>query len=136
MNLMAIAKLFLPPVLTNLARYVRSCVRKPESERVPEGWEYANVREKYTGWDVECVVETQRRKWSSLKALLEGTGPLGISHEGPLATNVTIQGDWEWKNPRLKLCPPIPTLWPEPEEHPGCEGLRAAAYGTKPTLFR
>jgi len=61
-----------------------------------------------------------------------------IGH-GKEATNVKAEGDWESTNPPLKSCPPIPSDWPEPEEHPGCEGLRAAAYGTKPkstlTLF-
>ena len=53
---------------------------------------------------------------------------------GPLATNAS---DWsKWANPPLKPCPPIPTQWPEPIEHPECSLLHQKAFGVRPTVYR
>jgi SAM-dependent methyltransferase len=49
---------------------------------------------------------------------------------GPDATNATEPGGWE--NPPLKHCPPIPSPWPEPIEHPDCQPLSTAVYGGRP----
>jgi hypothetical protein len=45
-----------------------------------------------------------------------------VEHIGfdPLATNAA--GATAWANPPLCAAPPIPAVWPEPREHPGCRG--------------
>jgi hypothetical protein len=47
-------------------------------------------------------------------------------------TNAKEAGIWE--SPPLKPCPPIPTQWPEPSEHPGCSRLHQKILGTRPTV--
>jgi hypothetical protein len=47
-------------------------------------------------------------------------------------TNAKEAGIWEV--PPLKPCPPIPTQWPEPVEHPECPGLWRKQYGEKPSI--
>jgi hypothetical protein len=37
-----------------------------------------------------------------------------------------------WGNPPLKLCPPVPSVWPSPTEHPDCRALAVAAFGSRP----
>lgn len=45
------------------------------------------------------------------------------------ATTTTPQA-LAWRNPPLRPCPPIPSDWPEPREHPDCRALwRAAVEG-------
>ncbi len=42
-----------------------------------------------------------------------------------------------WTNPPLLIAPPVPTVWPEPREHPGCRQLwRAANPGGWRQLWR
>lgn len=46
------------------------------------------------------------------------------------ATNArTVDG---WANPPLRPCPAIPSVWPEPIEHPDCRALAVRAYGARP----
>jgi len=55
-----------------------------------------------------------------------------VEHIGfdPRATNAS-NGDF-WANPPLRLCPPIPTRWPVPVEHPACPRLWQMACGRRP----
>jgi len=92
-----LAKLLLPPMLTNLARRLFPRARETkhanevqEYQCIPEGWNYAANRQEVKGWGVQAVLEVQKEKWSRFKSLVEGTGPLGISHEGSLETNTDI----------------------------------------------
>jgi hypothetical protein len=55
--------------------------------------------------------------------------------QGKEATNVKAEGDWEWSNPPLRPCPPIPDEWPEPIENPNCASLSQQAW-PKPSLVR
>ncbi len=57
-----------------------------------------------------------------------------IEHIG-FDSNATNASNESWlKNPPLKDAPPIPTLWPEPVEHPACSQLHQKVCGTRPTL--
>jgi len=60
-----------------------------------------------------------------------------IEHEGigPEATNVQSNNDG-WQNPPIGPCPPIPTEWPEPVEHPSVVKLWRKACKHKPTWRR
>jgi putative methyltransferase (TIGR04325 family) len=50
----------------------------PEWEYCPEGWRTLDPRIK--GWNVEAVVEAQKRTWPEFVRLVESRGPLGINH--------------------------------------------------------
>jgi putative methyltransferase (TIGR04325 family) len=87
--LKATVKTFLPEPLLAAVRRRRSpspaVVNAPGSlaewEYLPHGWPENNGVIK--GWDEPTIAETQRDKWSSFLESLQGTGPLGISHEAP-----------------------------------------------------
>jgi putative methyltransferase (TIGR04325 family) len=55
-----------------------------EYEYIPEGWSYADNHPVIRGWDVEDIYTVYRRKWPQFVSMLEGTGPLGFSHESEL----------------------------------------------------
>jgi hypothetical protein len=46
------------------------------------------------------------------------------------ATNAGVADGWA--NPPLKGCPPVPSVWPRPSEHPDCRELAVAAFGSRP----
>jgi len=58
-----------------------------------------------------------------------------VEHIGwdPQGTNAQTAGIWA-ASP-LKPCPPIPTKWPEPVEHPDCPDLCQKACGARPTWY-
>ncbi|MBN1104243.1 MAG: hypothetical protein JXL84_12570 [Deltaproteobacteria bacterium] len=55
-----------------------------------------------------------------------------VEHIGfdPLATNANDGSSWPSYG--LKPCPPLPTAWPDPHEHPECPHLWQGAYGSQP----
>jgi putative methyltransferase (TIGR04325 family) len=53
----------------------------PPWEYLPEGWQTPDPR--LQGWNVPSIAETQKSKWPSFIASLQGPGPLGVSHEAP-----------------------------------------------------
>ncbi len=57
-----------------------------------------------------------------------------VEHIG-FDSNATNASNESWlKNPPLKDAPPIPTLWPEPVEHPACSQLHQKVCGARPTV--
>lgn len=58
---------------------------RPHWEYLPQGW--ATQDSRIQGWNVQSILNTQRAKWSAFAAALQGTGPLGISHEAPNISN-------------------------------------------------
>ncbi len=83
-----------PPVLWRALRRLRGArTRKasaggaPEWEYLPEGWAYAAAHQEVRGWNVPDILSTYRRKWPRYVELVQGTGPLGVSHESDLANN-------------------------------------------------
>jgi putative methyltransferase (TIGR04325 family) len=55
----------------------------PEWEFVPEGWERAHTGGDLAlrGWNAEEVARSYREKWPRFLEAIEGSGPLGVSHE-------------------------------------------------------
>lgn len=53
----------------------------PPWEYLPLGWRTQDAR--IAGWNVPSIADAQRTKWASFVASIEGTGPLGVSHEAP-----------------------------------------------------
>jgi hypothetical protein len=55
-----------------------------------------------------------------------------VEHIGfdPEATNAGTADGWD--NPSLKRCPPLPSVWPTPVEHPDCRALAVAVFGARP----
>jgi len=54
---------------------------------------------------------------------------IGWDSQGTNATEAGILAA-----PPLRPCPPIPSQWPEPTEHPNCSRLYQKVYGTRPTI--
>jgi putative methyltransferase (TIGR04325 family) len=65
---------------------------RPEWEYVPEGW----ARE-VRGWDVPEIEAAYRRRWPEFLRAVSGTGPLGVAHEVPQASDV-VTDDPGWHN--------------------------------------
>lgn len=88
MSLKQTIKRFLPPILIETARRVFPAtppVEQPEWEYIEEGWSARDPKIK--GWNVESVLETQKAKWPQFLISVQGTGPLGISHEASTPSN-------------------------------------------------
>ena len=68
---------WLPPAILDFIRGLRHSSVPVEWEYRPHGWSRnADLR----GWNVPAVSEAQRANWQSYKAVVEGTGPLGVIH--------------------------------------------------------
>lgn len=81
MRIRRLVRDLLPPLLIRgLKRVLGASVRAPEWEYVGRSWPSADPRS--TGWDVESVVETQRRRLAAFREALGSTSALGASHEG------------------------------------------------------
>jgi len=75
-------KLLTPPILTQAFRRLRGADTGALLEYVPEGWESKAARDVATqGWNVEQVVAVEKEKWSAFCHNLDGSKPLGFSHE-------------------------------------------------------
>ena len=76
-----IFKLFIPPIVIKFAQAIKNLFQKPILEYAPDGWQTQLNDSQNSGWSVESVIETERAKWELFCHNLEGTGPLGFSHE-------------------------------------------------------
>lgn len=58
-----------------------------------------------------------------------------VEHIGwdPQGTNAQMAD--KWASSPLKPCPPLPTIWPEPVEHPECPNLCQKAFGARPSWY-
>ena len=74
-------KLFIPPVVFKGAHYIQDIFREPTLEYAPDGWQTRLDNDQTKGWSVASVIATERTKWDDFCHNLEGTGPLGFSHE-------------------------------------------------------
>jgi putative methyltransferase (TIGR04325 family) len=74
-------QLFIPPVVFKGAHYIQDIFRKPTLEYAPDGWRTQLDAGQNQGWNVDSVVNTEKAKWGAFCRNLEGTGPLGFSHE-------------------------------------------------------
>ncbi len=85
----SILKLFIPPILIRGAQTVRNLFQKPDLysigfhrlEYAPDGWQTKLKNDQNKGWSVESVINTEKAKWDVFCRNLEGSGPLGFSHE-------------------------------------------------------
>jgi hypothetical protein len=59
-----------------------------------------------------------------------------VEHVGfdAAATNAVAQDGWA--NPPLRAPPPLPSVWPEPSEHPSLSQLWRQAYSGQPSIAR
>ena len=77
-----ILKLLTPPILVDVARRLRRGNTRALLEYAPDGWEDATACDGGAqGWNVEKIVAVEKEKWSAFCQNLEGSKPLGFSHE-------------------------------------------------------
>ena len=76
-----IIKLFVPPILVKCSSFISELFWKPLLEYAPYGWKTQLNNGKNKGWSVDSVVNTEKKKWNVFCRNLEGSGPLGFSHE-------------------------------------------------------
>lgn len=76
-----IAKLCLPPILVRCLQRLRRPASPPVLVYVPECWRILHSSRRPGDWNLESVVQAERAKWDTFCRLLQGTGPLGFSHE-------------------------------------------------------
>jgi putative methyltransferase (TIGR04325 family) len=84
-----ILKLFIPPIVIKGARFVQNLLQKPDLysmgfhtlEYAPNGWQTQLNNNRNKGWSVNSVIDTEKAKWDVFCRNLEGSGPLGFSHE-------------------------------------------------------
>ncbi|WP_156120470.1 hypothetical protein [Neosynechococcus sphagnicola] len=86
-----------PPLVWQLARrlWLNQPVQTPDSsvpewEYIPEGWDYLDQHPEVKGWNVSEVLAVYQEKWPRFVEMVQGTTPLGISHESNLATKTDI----------------------------------------------
>ena len=89
MNVKKFIKLLTPPVFIKLVRWFRSG-GSVEWQYIPEGWAYAETHPEVKGWNVPGVLEVYQRKWPRFVTMVQGTGPLGLSHESDLTSDTNI----------------------------------------------
>lgn len=80
-----IVKRLLPPVAYDLLRRLRRSPAVGPAGK-PE-WEYTERGEanwdELPGWNAPSIGDTQRAKWRDFVSTVQGSGPLGVSHESP-----------------------------------------------------
>lgn len=75
------AEALLPPVVMPFVRRTATRLRngRPEWALVPEGWKEGDPPQ--AGWNHPSVLAAQLRRWPDFLAAVQGSGPLGVSHE-------------------------------------------------------
>jgi putative methyltransferase (TIGR04325 family) len=76
-----IAQLVLPPIVTEGVRHVLRRHRMGVLEYVPGGWKAIRKDCGRSGWNSESVIEAEEARFDAFRRNLQGTGPLGFSHE-------------------------------------------------------
>jgi putative methyltransferase (TIGR04325 family) len=96
MTIKHLLKNVVPPVLWAAMAHLRarrspppvpSATAMPEWQYIPEGWDFVRAHPEVKGWSVEAILEVYRHKWPRYQSLLEGTEPLGFTHESDMLTN-------------------------------------------------
>lgn len=70
--------------------FYRQFKKSIEWEYQPEGWCVLEQDRDIQGWNVDAIVSTYKQKWPSFAKYLQGSGPLGISHEAGGITNTNL----------------------------------------------
>lgn len=78
-------KMLTPPVCWGFARQLRDWARPRPSEweYIPDGFAAMRAR----GWNQESVASAEMSRWPEFCRLVEGSGPLGISHESSVISS-------------------------------------------------
>lgn len=102
----------------------------------------SNLRFDWHGTDIPKLAAEERAKnlwsprWLYHHLLLGGLclrPPWSlVEHLGFDERATTSAGAWDWANPPLASCPPLPSRWPEPVEHPDCAPLWRRAVAGEP----
>ncbi len=74
-------KLFIPPIAIKCFQAFKNLFQKPILEYTPDGWLTQLNNSQNQGWSVDSVIDTEKAKWNAFRLNLEGSGPLGFSHE-------------------------------------------------------
>jgi len=76
-----ILRLLTPPIVPRAFRYLRSTGSTDDTlEYAPQGWNTPRL-EDLGGWDGEGIITAESERWNDFCRNLEGSGPLGFSHE-------------------------------------------------------
>lgn len=75
-----LARQVLPPFVLGGLRRLKRSTDQPVLRYAPKGWD-TPLSGGENGWDNERVVKVEAAKWNEFRRNLEGTGPLGFSHE-------------------------------------------------------
>lgn len=87
MNYKKYVKKLMPPIMLDIYSYVRrgGYTKSYEWEYVREGWQTNDTKIK--GWNDTSILNKQKDKWQEFLASVEGTKPLGVSHESNSSSN-------------------------------------------------
>ena len=80
-KLRQLGRLVLPPLLAKSLARLWPSSQRAVLEYAPDGWNTLTGKPATQGWDNETVVAAELAKWQSFRENLEGSGPLGFSHE-------------------------------------------------------
>jgi putative methyltransferase (TIGR04325 family) len=80
-TLKRVAKQVLPPMFTGVLQSLRTQFHKPVLEFAGEYWNTPRAKSECSGWNNMLVAEVERARWNAFNQNLQGTGPLGFSHE-------------------------------------------------------
>ena len=90
-----ILELFIPPILIKSAQAIKNLFHKPLLEYAPDGWQTQLHNDRNQGWNVDSVIDNEKAKWDLFCRNVEGTGPLGFSHEH---SDLTVTHDTNFHN--------------------------------------
>ncbi len=85
MNLKQIVQLYFPSIVVDWLRWLLK--RPAELEYISEGWGYKTKDSNIKGWNVESYVNAQKDRFSLFVKSVQGTNPMGISHEANIPSN-------------------------------------------------
>jgi len=76
-----ILRLLTPPIVPRAFRHLRSTGSRDNTlEYAPQGWNTPRSKD-LGGWDGEGIIRAESERWNDFCRNLEGSGPLGFSHE-------------------------------------------------------
>ena len=70
---------YIPNLATAQASSLPTIPNKPHWEYLPQGWSTQDPT--ILGWNVQSILDTQKQKWTDFANALQGTTPIGMSHE-------------------------------------------------------
>lgn len=73
--------LFIPPIVFKGAHFIQDRFGQPDLEYAPDGWQTRLGNGLNQGWNVESVINIEKGKWDAFCRNIEGSAPLGFSHE-------------------------------------------------------